>query len=440
MQTSSGNLGNTMTRYLILCLSCLAATTVLAASPSSYDYPFKNPLVATVIGTPNEYRPEINMTVPRKDREIVIFPEREFPRIVPRTTYRYAITAQQEAAPLIFVIAGTGGSHRGPNMRTMEAIFYNAGFHVVSLSSPTYANFIMTASTTHVPGRTTDDAADLYRVMEAIWADHKDKIEVTDFHVTGYSLGGANAAFVAHLDKQKQAFNFKKVLMINPPVSLYNSVGILDRMIDENIPGPAAPDIGTFLDRLMERFTEVYATNHQVNFNDEFLYQIYKVKIEEGRKAREEDLEAIIGTVFRISSANMVTTADYAAQRGFIVPRNHTFSVSESTTPYFKVAMRTSFVDYIDQMYLPYFREKIPGSTRDSLIAESSLESIESFLRSADNIALMHNDDDFIMAEGEIDYLRQVFGSRAMIYPSGGHMGNLAYRDNVAFMVDYFTK
>lgn len=427
-----------MTRYLLFFLSCLVASAASAAGPMSYDYPFKDPLVATVIGTPRDFRPQINFKVPRKDRKIVIFPDREFPSIVPRTSYHYAITTQAQAAPLIFVIAGTGGSHRGPNMRMLEAVFFNAGFHVVSLSSPTNANFIMTASTTHMPGRTTDDAADLYRVMEAIRAEHKDNIEVTDFHVTGYSLGGANAAFVAHLDKQKQAFNFKKVLMINPPVSLYNSVGILDRMLDENIPGPAAPDFGTFLDRMMERFTEVYASNERVNFNDEFLYQFYRVNIEQGRKARTEDLEAIIGAVFRISSANMLATADYAAQRGFIIPKNHRFSISESTTPYFKVAARTSFADYIDKMYVPYFQEKIPGATRAGLIAESSLKSIESFLRSADNIAVMHNIDDFIMAEGEIDYLRQVFGSRAKIFPSGGHLGNLAYRDNVAFMVDYF--
>jgi pimeloyl-ACP methyl ester carboxylesterase len=415
------------------------ASAALAVSPSSYDYPFEDPLIATVVGTPKDLRPEINFKIPRKDREIVVFPERTFPRIVPRSRYHYAITAQQQAAPLIFVIAGTGGSHRGAKMRMLEAVFYGAGFHVVSLSSPTYANFIMTASATHIPGRTTDDAADLYRVMERIWSEHNDQIEVTDFHVTGYSLGGTNAAFVAHLDKQKQAFNFKKVLMINPAVSLYNSVGILDRMLDENIPGPAAPDFSTFFDSIMERFTEIYAINHQVNFNDEFLYRIYQIKTEEGRKARSEDLEAIIGTSFRISSANMITTADYAAQRGFIIPKNHRFSISESTTPYFKVATRTSFIDYINEMYIPYFQEKIPGSTRESLITESSLESIEPFLRNANNIGVMHNVDDIILAEGEIDYLREVFGSRARIYPSGGHCGNMDYRDNVAFMIDYFS-
>jgi hypothetical protein len=71
----------------------------------------------------------------------------------------------------------------------MEAALYGAGFHVVSLASPTYTNFIQTASSTRMPGRTSVDAADLYQVMEKVWEANKAKVEVTDFHVTGYSLG-----------------------------------------------------------------------------------------------------------------------------------------------------------------------------------------------------------------------------------------------------------
>ena len=426
-----------MTRSLVMLLLFLAAPVALAANPA-YDYPFADPLVATVLGTPKALRAEIDYDIPRKEREIVVFPEREIPSIVARPTYHYAIAAQKQAAPLIFVIAGTGSSHRGAKMRLLEAAFYGAGFHVVSLSSPTYANFIVTASSTHIPGRTGDDAGDLYRLMEAIWAAHKDHLEVTGFNVTGYSLGGANAAFVARLDEQRQVFNFKKVLMINPPVDLFNSVNILDRMLDDNIPGPVAPDFNTFLDGVMRRFVEVYAGNDVVNFNDEFLYQVYRADLEEGRPVQPETLEVLIGTSFRISSANMITTADYAAQRGFIIPKNHRFRVTESTTPYFRVAARTTFADYVEELYLPYFQEKIPGASRDALIAESSLKSIEGYLRNADKIGVMHNADDIILADGELDYLVDVFGARAKIYPDGGHCGNMAHRDNVAFMVDYF--
>ncbi len=54
--------------------------------------------------------------------------------------------------------------------------------------------------------------------------------------MAGYSLGGAQSAFVAKLDEKENQFNFKKVLMINPPVSLFNSVVILDELLEENVP------------------------------------------------------------------------------------------------------------------------------------------------------------------------------------------------------------
>ena len=49
-------------------------------------------------------------------------------------------------------------------------------------------------------------------------------------------LAGAADAFVAKLDEERQTFNFKRVLLINPPVSIYNSISLLDRMTN-NIPG-----------------------------------------------------------------------------------------------------------------------------------------------------------------------------------------------------------
>jgi hypothetical protein len=44
------------------------------------------------------------------------------------------------------------------------------------------------------------------------------------------------------------------------------------------------------------------------------------------------------------------------------------------------------------------------------------------------------------LADGDVDYLREVFGDRAKIYNKGGHVGNLDYRDNIADIIDFFTK
>ena len=53
-------------------------------------------------------------------------------------------------------------------------------------------------------------------------------------------------------------------------------------------------------------------------------------------------------------------------------------------------------------------------------------------------LRLIHNEDDIIMLPGEVDSLRDMFGSRAQIYPRGGHCGNMSYPENVAGMVDFF--
>ena len=50
----------------------------------------------------------------------------------------------------------------------------------------------------------------------------------------------------------------------------------------------------------------------------------------------------------------------------------------------------------------------------------------------------MTNADEIILAPGELEYLRDVFGARAKIFPTGGHGGNLTYRDNVEYMVQFF--
>jgi hypothetical protein len=74
------------------------------------------------------------------------------------------------------------------------------------------------------------------------------------------------------------------------------------------------------------------------------------------------------------------------------------------------------------------------------LIEQMSLKTIEDYLRGAEKIEVMHNADDLILEPGEIDFFPRVFGDRAKIYPRGGHLGNMLYRDNVAHMIGVFKK
>jgi len=420
----------------------LFSTLCWAATSGDYDYPIKNGLVATVVGTPREFVAELPKEddINRKERDIVVFPDREVPEFIPVKKLKYSLVTQKEAAPLIFVIAGTGASFRSPKMKMMEKAFYQGGFHVVSLSSPTYANFILSASTTQVPGHIVEDSADLYHVMDLIHQQIQGKVEITEFHVTGYSLGASQAAFVAKLDEERKVFNFKKVLMINPPVSLYTSVSILDKMLEDHIPG-GLENINQFHDETMEKVAEFYTTTERLNFTNDFLYRMLKDRHEKGELTKDnvtEELSPLIGMSFRIASSNMIFVSDIATNGGYILPKNHILGKRESTTNYGKVAFRVSFTDYFNERFYPFFKERQPDASRESVIESLSLTSIADYLSTSDKITVIHNENDIILAPGEIDFFRETFQSRAHIYPTGGHCGNMSYKDNVDYMVNYF--
>ena len=414
---------------------CLCALLLSCSLAGAYDYPFADPYAATVVGTPTEYMEALPSDVPVKFETLQMFPEREVPGILWNLDeLRYSYIRQKGPAPLIFLIAGTGAGFNSPKMQLMQKAFYRAGYHVISISSPTHPNFIVAASTSGVPGHLEEDSADLYNVMQAIWQKHQKKMDVTDFYLTGYSLGAAQSAFIAKLDEQEKAFNFRKVLLINPPVSLYNSVLILDEMLELNIPG-GMDNFNAFYERIINAFADVYANGENVEFNNDFLYRAYQY-----RKPQSDDpLEALIGISFRISSENMVFTTDVLTKAGYVVPKNLVLRRHDNVTDYTKVLGRLSFLDYFHGIFVPHFQAKDPSVTEAQLIKTLSLRSIDGYLRNSEKFGLIHNEDDVILLPGEIDYLRDLFGNRATIFPHGGHCGNMAYPDNVSVMVGFFA-
>lgn len=422
-------------RFLTAWVCLLMLSCSLATVAGAYDYPFSDPFVATVIGTPAEYAEVLPKDVPAKVAHITIFPERKLPGVLWNLdTLHYSYLRQDGPAPLIFMIAGTGSSFNSSKMQLMQKAFYQAGFHVISLSSPTHPNFIAAASASGVPGHLEEDSADLYRVMQAVWNKQKDKMTVTEFFLTGYSLGAAESAFIALLDEQEKFFDFRKVLMINPPVSLYNSITVLDELLEKNIPG--GPDnFAEFYRKVVKAFGETYAHGDKVEFNDEFLYEAYKYH----QPQSDAPLKALIGVSFRISCQNMVFSSDVMTKAGYVVSRDLALERHDHLTPYMKVLSRLTFLDYFRGIFLPHFQKSNQNITESELIGQMSLRTIEEYLRTSPKIGLIHNEDDVILIPGEIDYLRDIFGSRATIYPHGGHCGNMAYPENVAAMIAFFS-
>jgi hypothetical protein len=420
-------------------LTPMALCALLASSPalseivSPYGYPFADPYEATVIGTPEEYRADLPAEIPVQLRELLALRGRETPEIFwYNDTLGYSLAAQGGPAPLVFILPGTGAGFDSGKSLILQRALYQAGFHVVSLPSPLHPNFIVAASTSGRPGVLTADAQDIYRLMALIRGHLEDEIAITGYDLVGYSLGATQAAFVAMVDDERRSFGFERVLLINPPVSLYQSARILDQLFEEHIPSIAA--FNALFNRLMQEFSEFYSPAEPMLLSDDLVYEIYK-----RRPPPDSTLQALIGAAFRLASMNLLFTSDVMAHVGVLVAPDRRLGITDSLTPYFKAAMLVSFEDYAHRVLYPYYRETAPDVTFEELVARDGLRAIGGYLRDTPKIGLMHNADDILLSADDLQFLEGVFGDRARIYPTGGHCGNLAYKDNIAYLIDYLT-
>ena len=413
-----------------------ASAQAVDVDPATYGYPITNPFEATIATTPPEMRPLLpdEDDINQSDYTLSLRPEREF--ILPanfwavkKLTYRMA--KQDHPAPLMFLIAGTGAAYDSSLNEYLKKLFYQEGYHVVQLSSPTSYDFMSAASRLATPGISQYDAEDLYHVMQAVRAQQA-KVPVTDYYLAGYSLGALDAAFVSHLDETRKSFNFKKVLMLNPPVNLFTSISNLDKLVQTEVKG--INNSTTFYELVLGKLTRYFQDKGRVDLNAALLYDLQNSK----ERLTNEQMAMLIGTVFRFSSADIVFTSDLINRRGLITPPNYPITEGTSLTPFLKRSLQCDFDCYLTEQVIPMWRAKTDGGSLLQLIDQVSLYALQDYLKNSPKIAVMHNADDIILGPGDLGFLRKTFGNRLTVYPYGGHCGNINYRVNADDMLELF--
>jgi pimeloyl-ACP methyl ester carboxylesterase len=432
----------TMPRLVWICLVSMLAGWA-AAGPASatrlgaYDFPFVNPLVATVVGTPaaNEADlPAIERVRNVRQLDLRPFRDRSPP---PVFWYNAAVRTglfflDRQPRPLAVVIGGTGAGFASTKSVLLARIMLKAGYHVLSVPNPTNSNFIVAASLSSIPGRLAEDAIDLYRLVELGIAAVKEHVPITDVVLTGYSLGAAHAAYLAKLDDEEKRIGFKKALMLNPPVSLFTSIRALDRLVEKHLRTDPA-SLRAFLDRVFEQFADVYTREPDVDLTADFLFRAYLTL-----EPQNEQLEQLIGIVFRLVANDMAFTTDVMTNAGYVVPKDAHLTQTTSLTGFFTAGMGLSFEEFFTDVYYPFFRVHEPRLSAEEMIERESLYSIADWLRSSPKIGVITNEDDIILDPGQIDFLEETMGERAWIFPTGGHCGNMSQRDYVARVVEFF--
>jgi hypothetical protein len=388
-------------------------------------------LRATVFGTPPQDIAPLPERVPLLEMDLKL----PWARPVPAVFWfdkrlRVWFSAQDKPAPLAIVISGTGSDGNTTKLSTLRAVLYGAGYHVLTMPSPTFPGFIVSASSTGVAGDLQQDGHDLYAAMGEIIAHLPRKVRITDIDVLGYSLGGANAAIVKSIDADEHKLHIHRALMINPPVSLFASVGRLDKLFAITL-GNGDAGVEQFYQHLYAALANVYRASNRVEIDEDFLLGAAASVLR-----TDAQFSAAIALTFRIALSNVFFAGDLYSGAGVVVDPRRPPRVGDSLEEVSRTLRSKSFGEYFTRIFAPYYMKRRPGSTPESLIAQNRLDVIGDALRGDADYYAQTNSDDLILDKAELSWLEQTLGARIAVYDHGGHLGNLGDRRQVADMLD----
>ena len=408
---------------------------ILSLTAFSYNFPIEDPYSATIIGSATMMTPGVSENIPLKVYEIQIKDKKEIPDVFwYASKFKFSFSKQKnKKAPLIFVLAGTGSDYSAVRVKFMQRIFHDAGYHTIAISSQMSQQFMISASTNAIPGMLIRDNEDIYKAMKLAYNKIKDQVDVTDFYIMGYSLGGTNAAVLSYIDEKEKAFNFKRVFMVNPPVELYDSAVKLDKYLDDYTGGKSTGIeklLNSTLARLKGSLTSEYA-----NIGADTIYNIVK-----GDILSDAEKKAYIGLAFRLTSTDLNFISDFITKSHIYTKNPEKVDKFTNMKEYFKAVNFATFEDYVNKIGFPYYKKYNKDFTIEDLKREASLRVIEDYLRTSPKIAAVTNADELILNEKDIDYLKDIFKDRLIIYPKGGHCGNMFYKENVDVMVKFINE
>jgi hypothetical protein len=388
-------------------------------------------LRATVFGTPPQDLAPLPASVPLAEINIALPWTRPIPAVFWfDSKLRVWFSAQPKPAPLAIVISGVGSDGNTTKLSLLRAALYGAGYHVLTMPSPTFPGFIVSASSTGVAGDLLQDSRDLYAAMQQIIMQLPHAVQITDIDVLGYSLGGANAGVVKSIDTTEGKLHIHRAVMINPPVSLFTSVGRLDKLFAASI-GSGDAGVEALYRQLYAELANLYRASDRVELDEGFMLAAAAAVLK-----TDAQFSAAIALSFRVDLVDMFFAGDLYAGTGVVVDPRHPPKVSDSLAETQRILRGKPFSEYFSRVFAPYYLKHRPNSTSRSLIADNRLDIIGDALRTDGDYYAQTNSDDLILNKPELVWLRRTLGSRIAVYDHGGHLGNIGDRSQIADMLD----
>jgi phospholipid-binding lipoprotein MlaA len=335
---------------------------------------------------------------------------------------KYNLWLQRGRAPLAIVSPGLG-SHRVSNATlSLAEALYNDGFTVATIAGIFHPEFMENASTHALPAYPPNDCRDLLVLMTEINRSLEAGFpgRIGKKALVGFSMGGFQALHIAANEKKADPglIRFDRYVSIDNPVDLHYG----DRVIDNFCNAADAWPADTRQARANNTFhkaAKLVGAPPEILANPPF-------------DATESKF--LVGTSFRLTLRDTI----FCSQS-----RNDMGVLTNPTSPWrreqvYREIYNFSYRDYFLEFALPYYQQR--GIGEADFTRENNLRTYTNPLRAHQNTRVIVNSNDFLLSSGDISWLKSTFGpSHVKVFPSGGHIGNLATPELQRQLLDYVS-
>jgi ABC-type transporter lipoprotein component MlaA/pimeloyl-ACP methyl ester carboxylesterase len=327
---------------------------------------------------------------------------------------KFTFWLQPGAANVVYIVPGLGSHRLAQHSLALAELAYKNGFSAVVVSSPFDSEFMEHASTAALPAYLPVDGHDLHVALSEI-DDRLNKLypnRLGHKALMGYSMGALESLFIAatapsHAKNRQPLIEFDRYVAINTPVRLLHGVAKLDEFYRAPLDWPAAEradDIeNTFL-KVAALSQSTLAPQTSLPFN-------------------AIESKFLIGLDFKFALRDIIFSSQRRNNQGILQHPIHDFR----REPLYQEILQYSFQDYFDKFAAPFYSAHGLTAAGAALETAGDLRTYEAGLRANPDIRVIVNQNDFLLEDQDLAWLRATFApDQLTVFKQGGHLGNLS--------------
>jgi ABC-type transporter lipoprotein component MlaA len=352
------------------------------------------------------------------------FPSRGKTRsvLIPATGRKLKFTfwLQPSNAPVVYILPGLGSHRLAQPALALAELVYRNGFSAVCISSVFNSEFMEHASTAAMPAYLPVDGHDVHVALTII--DHRLRALFPDRlgekALMGYSMGAFDSLFVAAertnppslgvgATSQPPLIQFDRYVALNTPIRMAQGISKLDEFYRAPLEWPAKERT----DNIENTFLKVAALSKSTLTPQTSLpFDAVESKF-------------LIGLNFRLILRDVIFSSQRRVNQGVLQHAIWNYR----REPAYQEILRYSYQDYFEKFAIPYYQKRgIASPTAETIEKADDLRTYGAALRANPNIRIIVNQNDFLLADEDLAWLRATFVPEQLtVFPQGGHLGNL---------------